>query len=99
MLYRCYEYLSIADAAGVGSLLNHLHQLWSLGVSYNQLQFDFGYKIDLVFGAAVCFGVALLASKPLTSLKVMPLTPKSVMAFFTSSSMKGLMMHSIFSSL
>ena len=53
---------------------------------------DLGQEIDHIFRAAVQLGMAFLASKPLTSVTVIPCTPMADKASRTSSSLKGLTM-------
>src|SRR3546814_16644744 len=64
-LDRADEDLAVADATGVGRLLNGLHRALDQLVLQDDLDFYLGQEIDDVFGAAVELGVALLAAEAL----------------------------------
>ena len=93
---RADEDLPVANLAGLGRLDDRVHRRRDLAVPQHDLDLDLGQEIDGVFAATVNLGVALLRPKPLTSETVMPSTPRPDRASLTSSSLKGLMMASIF---
>src|SRR3546814_4053943 len=64
-LDRADEDLAVADASGVGRLLNGLHRALDQLVLQDDLDFYLEQEIDDVFGAAVELGVALLAAEAL----------------------------------
>ena len=58
------EHLAVADLAGLGRPHDGVqHGLQSLSSRHDDLDLDLGDEIDLVLGAAVHFGVALLAAE------------------------------------
>jgi len=90
------ENLAIANLAGFGGAHDGLDGLFFDGVREDDFDFDFGQEINGIFAAAINFGVAFLAAEALTSVTVRPCTPTPARASLTSSSLKGLMMASIF---
>src|SRR3546814_3097375 len=60
-LDRADEDLAVADASGVGRLLDGLHRALDQLVLQDDLDFHLGQEIDDVFGAAVELGMAFLA--------------------------------------
>src|SRR5580692_1104716 len=59
------EDLAVADPPGLGSAPDRLDRFFNHVVAKHNLDFHLGKKIDDIFGAAVEFGVSLLAPKPL----------------------------------
>ena len=66
------------------------------GIADHDFEFDFRQEIHGVFAAAIDFRVALLPAESLDFATVMPSMPISPRASFTSSSLNGFMMASIF---
>ena len=66
------------------------------GVRQHNFEFDLGQKIDGVFAAAINFRVALLPAKAFHFGNRHALDAELGQGFFTSSSLNGLMMASIF---
>ncbi len=66
-------------------------------VGHHNFNFYFRQKIDHILGTTVQFGVPFLAAKAFTSVTVIPVMPTSASASRTSSSLKGLIIASIFS--
>src|SRR5262249_14347263 len=64
-LHRRNEDLAIADAAGLGGLLDGLERLGQHLLAKDDLKLNLWQEIDDVFRAAVELGVALLATEPL----------------------------------
>ena len=91
-----YKDLAITDLAGTrdvdDGLENAIHQF----LENDYFDFYFWQKIYDVFGAAIELGMAFCLPKPLTSVTVSPVMPISLSASHTSSSLKGLMIASIF---
>jgi hypothetical protein len=57
------EDLAVADLAGVGGGADRLHHLVDQTVVDGDFQLDLRQEIDHVFGAAIQFGMALLAAE------------------------------------
>ena len=69
---------------------------FDLRVGQDDFDLHLGQEIHGVFAAAINFRVPFLPAEPLTSVTVIPWTPISLSASFTSLSLNGLMMASIF---
>ena len=59
------EDLAIADAAGLGGVLDRLDRLLDHVVAEHDLDLHLGQEVDDVFGAAIEFGMALLPAEAL----------------------------------
>src|ERR1017187_2066248 len=59
------KHLAIADLAGLGGSDDRAHGGVGLAVGHDEFDFYFRQEIHGVFAAAIDFGVALLAAKPL----------------------------------
>ena len=90
------EDLAVADAAGARRLLDGLDGPLDQAVLDHQLDLHLGQEVDDVLGAAVELGVALLPAEALGLEHGDALRPTSCSASFTSSSLNGLMIASIF---
>lgn len=93
---RADENLAVPDTPGLGCGLDGFHRRFDTVSRQDQLDFDLGQEIDDVFSAAIEFGMPFCRPKPLASITVRPCTPISCRASFTSSSLKGFMIASIF---
>src|SRR4029450_7717082 len=60
-----HEDLPVADAAGLGRLLDRLHHLHHLFVADDDLELHLGQEVDDIFGAPIELGVAFLSPEPL----------------------------------
>jgi hypothetical protein len=60
-----HEDLAIADAAGLGCRGNRFNDAIDEGITDYDFKLHLGQEIHDIFGAAIEFGVALLASKAL----------------------------------
>src|SRR3546814_9931809 len=65
LLDRADEDLAVADAPGMGGLLDGLHRALDQVVPQDDLDLHLGQEIDDVLGAAVELGVAFLAAEAL----------------------------------
>jgi hypothetical protein len=63
---------AVADPPGLGGATDRVDRLFDHVVAEHDLDLHLGEKIDDVFGAAIEFGVTLLAPEPLASVTVMP---------------------------
>ena len=90
------EDLAVADLAGAGGANNGLCGLVQQRVGQDHFDLDFGQKINGVFAPAIVSVWPFWRPKPLTSETVKPCTPTAPRASLTSSSLKGLMIASIF---
>src|SRR3546814_6307157 len=91
-----HEDLAVADASGAGRRLDRLDRAFGQGVVDHHLELHLGQEIDDVLRAAIQLRMALWRPKPLPSVTVMPWMPTSCSPSFTSSSLNGLMIASIF---
>src|ERR1700678_3871228 len=64
-LYLGDENLSIADPPGLGGTADGVDRLVDHLVAEHDLDFHFRQEIHNIFGAAIEFGMALLAAEPL----------------------------------
>src|SRR5260221_2161629 len=62
---RADEDLAVADAPGMGGVLDRLDRALDQRVLHDDLDLHLGQEIDDVFGAAIELGVALLTPEPL----------------------------------
>jgi hypothetical protein len=69
---RHNEDLAVADAAGLRRARDGFHHAFGQRVGHHDFKLHLGQEIDHIFGAAIQFGMALLAAKPLASVTVMP---------------------------
>ena len=60
-----HEHFAVADLAGLGGFDDGGNSALDTAVGEHHFEFDFGEEIDGVFTAAIDFGVAFLAAKPL----------------------------------
>ena len=90
------EYFAVTDLAGFRGAHNRNSYVLDHAVREHDFDLEFWYKFDRVLVTAINFCLAFLTPVSLTSVIVMPSMPSSVRASFTSSSLKGLMIASIF---
>ncbi len=90
------EDLSVADAAGPRGILDRLNYIFDERIFDHHLDLHLGEKVDHIFGAAVKLGMPLLPAEALDLGDRDARTPTSCRASFTSSSLNGLMIASIF---
>ena len=90
------EDLAVADAAGLGRLLDRLDHVRDLLVADDDLELHLGHEVDDVRRAAVDLVLPSCRPKPFTSVTVMPWMPIAERLSFTSSSLNGLMIASTF---
>ena len=62
---RGHKYFAVADAPGLGGALDGFDRALEQRIFDHHLELYLGQKIDDVFGAAIQFGMALLAPKAL----------------------------------
>jgi hypothetical protein len=96
LLDRRHKDLAVADLVGARRLQHCVERSRQQRIVEDDLDFDLGQEVDDVLGAAMELGMALLAAETAHSATVSPVTPISCNALFTSSSLNGLMMASIF---
>lgn len=82
--------LAIANSACFCSRLNGFQGFFDFFIGQNQLDFDFGQKIDNVFRAAIKFGVSFLPAKAFDFADSETLNARSIEAFLDFFQLKRL---------